>query len=274
GVFFSNGQVLAVEEDHNTHRLVAIDVADGLRQLLAEGADFYASPIVSADGKRLAWIEWQRPHQPWTHSRLMCAAKQDDGQWGAAMCIAGDGAEESLQQPRFDAQSRLYCLTDRGGFWQPWGETPSGFAALAAAPADHASAPWQLGSCTWLPINDGYLASWSQDGSGVLGLCQADGSAEDFSVGYSRFRSLAVDEEFVYCIAASAVSTAAVLAISRADHSVHVLAGGGSPLPAELISRPQALCYPSGGAEAYGYFYPAMTGAQKPPLVVFIHGGP
>ncbi|NAS61688.1 S9 family peptidase, partial [Pseudomonas syringae pv. actinidiae] len=70
GVFFSNGQVLAVEEDHNTHRLVAIDVADGLRQLLAEGADFYASPIVSADGKRLAWVEWQRPHQPWTHSRL------------------------------------------------------------------------------------------------------------------------------------------------------------------------------------------------------------
>ncbi|EPN44187.1 hypothetical protein A245_33978, partial [Pseudomonas syringae pv. actinidiae ICMP 19096] len=170
GVFFSNGQVLAVEEDHNTHRLVAIDVADGLRQLL--------------------WIEWQRPHQPWTRSRLMCAAKQDDGQWGAAVCIAGDGAEESLQQPRFDAQSRLYCLTDRGGFWQPWGETQSGFAALAAAPADHASAPWQLGSCTWLPINDGYLASWSQDGSGVLGLCQADGSAEDFSVGYSRFRSL------------------------------------------------------------------------------------
>lgn len=242
--------------------------------LLAEGADFYASPIVSANGKRLAWIEWQRPHQPWTRSRLMCAAKQDDGQWGVAVCIAGDGAEESLQQPRFDARSRLYCLTDRAGFWQPWGETPSGFAALPAASADHASAPWQLGSCTWLPINDGYLASWSQDGSGVLGLCQADGSTEDFSVGYSRFRSLAVDEEFVYCIAASAVSTAAVLAISRADHSVHVLAGGGSPLPAELISRPQALCYPSGGAEAYGYFYPAMTGAQKPPLVVFIHGGP
>ncbi|KPY08469.1 S9 family peptidase [Pseudomonas syringae group genomosp. 3] len=274
GVFFSNGQVLAVEEDHNTHRLVAINLADGQRVLLAEGADFYASPIVSANGKRLAWIEWQRPHQPWTRSRLMCAAKQDDGQWGVAVCIAGDGAEESLQQPRFDARSRLYCLTDRAGFWQPWGETPSGFAALPAASADHASAPWQLGSCTWLPINDGYLASWSQDGSGVLGLCQADGSTEDFSVGYSRFRSLAVDEEFVYCIAASAVSTAAVLAISRADHSVHVLAGGGSPLPAELISRPQALCYPSGGAEAYGYFYPAMTGAQKPPLVVFIHGGP
>ena len=28
-------------------------------------------------------------------------------------CVAGDGAEESLQQPRFDADGRLYCLTDR-----------------------------------------------------------------------------------------------------------------------------------------------------------------
>lgn len=274
GVFFSGGQILAVEEDRNTHRLVAIGLADGKRQLLAEGADFYSSPIVSADGRRLAWIEWQRPHQPWTSTRLMCATKQDDGSWATAQCIAGDGAQESLQQPRFDAHGRLYCLTDRAGFWQPWGESPSGFAPLPARPADHASAPWQMGSCTWLPINDGYLASWFADGSSVLGLCQADGSVEDFSAGYSRFRSLAIDEEFVYCIAASAISTSAVLAISRHDGSAQVLAGGGSPLPAEQISRPQTLRYPSGGAEAHGYFYPAMTGAEKPPLVVFIHGGP
>lgn len=274
GVFFSGGRILAVEEERNTHRLVAIDLADGQRQLLAEGADFYSSPIVSADGRRLAWIEWQRPHQPWTCTRLMCATKQDDGSWAAAQCIAGEGAQESLQQPRFDAHGRLYCLTDRAGFWQPWGESPSGFAPLPARAADHASAPWQMGSCTWLPINDGYLASWFEDGSSVLGLSQADGRVEDFSAGYSRFRSLAIDEEFVYCIAASAISTSAVLAISRLDASVQVLAGGGSPLPADQISCPQTLRYPSGGAEAHGYFYPAMTGAEKPPLVVFIHGGP
>ncbi|WP_055002674.1 S9 family peptidase [Pseudomonas coronafaciens] len=274
GLFFGNGQILAVEEDHNTHRLVAIDLADGQRHLLAEGADFYSSPLISADGQRLAWVEWQRPHQPWTRTRLMCAEKQDDGHWASPLCVAGEGAEESLQQPRFDAQGHLHCLTDRAGFWQPWSESPSGFTALPAVSADHASAPWQLGSCTWLPINEGYLASWAQDGSWVLGLCEADGSCADFSAGYSRFRSLAVDEEFIYCIAASALSTSAVLAISRSDASVQVLAGGGSPLPAEQISHPQALRYPSGGSEAYGYFYPAMNGVEHPPLVVFIHGGP
>ncbi|RRV04793.1 S9 family peptidase [Pseudomonas sp. v388] len=274
GVFFTNGRVLAVEEDHTTHRLVAIDLADGRRTLLAEGADFYSSPIVSADGGRLAWIEWQRPHQPWTSTRLMCAQRQDNGQWSAPRCVAGDGAEESLQQPRFDAQGLLYCLTDRDGFWQPWGETDSGFSALPTVAADHSSAPWQLGSCTWLPVSGGYLASWSENGVGVLGLRHPDGTVEDYTGDYSRFRSLALDEAFIYCIAASAVSTSAVLAISRADHSVQVLAGGGAPLPPERISRPQPLRYPSGDAHAHGYFYPAMTGDEKPPLVVFIHGGP
>ncbi|WP_122690326.1 S9 family peptidase [Pseudomonas viridiflava] len=274
GVFHTNGQILAVEEDHKTHRLVSIDLADGQRRLLAEGADFYASPVVSADGRRLAWVEWQRPHQPWTVTRLMCAAKQDDGSWGNALCIAGDDAEESLQQPRFDAQGRLYCLTDRAAFWQPWTESASGFVPLKAAAADHSPAPWQLGGCTWLPLSDGFLACWSQEGSGILGLSDTEGSVTDFSAGYSRFRSLALDEEYIYCIAASAVSTAAVLAISRADKSVQVVAGGTSPLPPEQISRPESLCYPSGDAEAYGYFYPAMTDAEKPPLVVFIHGGP
>jgi dipeptidyl aminopeptidase/acylaminoacyl peptidase len=272
---FANGQVLAVEEDHNTHRLVALDVTDGERHLLAEGADFYAAPTLSPNGKRLAWIEWQRPHQPWTSTRLMCVERLADGNWGTARCVAGDVTEESLQQPRFDAQDRLFCLTDRDGFWQPWGETPTGLAALPAARADHSPAPWQLGGSTWLPLDNGdYLASWSEEGFGQLGVCHADGTLEDVTGDYSRFRSLAVDEQFIYCIAASAISPPAVLVIQRKDHRVQVLAGGVAPLPAERISRPQALRYPSGTGEAHGFFYPAMNGEQKPPLVVFIHGGP
>lgn len=58
-------RVLAVEERHGVsveHRLVAIG-PEG-REVLAEGADFYASPTLSDDGQRLAWIEWDRPAQP------------------------------------------------------------------------------------------------------------------------------------------------------------------------------------------------------------------
>jgi dipeptidyl aminopeptidase/acylaminoacyl peptidase len=272
---FARGQILAVEEDQDVHRLIAIELMSGRRDVLAEGADFYASPILSPDADRLVWIEWWRPHQPWTSTRLMSVERLADGNWGRARCLAGGLGLEALQQPRFDAQGRLYCLTDRGGFWQPWVETLEGLESLPAATADHAPAPWQLGGSSWLPLNDGaYLATWSEEGQGVLGIRSGDGSVEDLGGDYSRFRSLATDDQFIYCIAASAVSPSAVIAVSRSDKSVQVLAGGVSPLPAERVSRPQTLRYPSGAGEAHGYFYPAMNGEEKPPLVVFIHGGP
>lgn len=263
------GQVLAVEELRDQHRLVAIDLADGTRHLLAEGADFYAAPVISPDGSRLAWIEWSRPHQPWTSTRLMVAERLAEGGFGAPYCVAGADLEESIQQPRFDAKGRLLCLTDRGGFWQPWGETSDGLQRLPCAEADHAPAPWQMGGCTWLPVGDSFLASWSEGGFGRLAL-----NGEDFTGNYSRFRHLALDQQFIYCIAASPISPSAVIAIDRATREVNVLAGGVAPLPAELISRPQTLRYPSGSGEAHGFFYPAMNDEVRPPLVVFIHGGP
>ena len=274
-VRYAHGQILAVEEDKDVHRLVAIDLVDSRRNVLAEGADFYASPTLSLDGNRLVWVEWWRPHQPWTSTRLLSVERLPDATWGRAHCLAGGLGLEALQQPRFDAQGRVYCLTDRAGFWQPWVETLEGFEALPAAKADHAPAPWQLGGSSWLPLNDGaYLASWSENGMGVLAVRGSDGSVEDFSGEYSRFRSLALDDQYIYCIAASATRPSAVLAINRSDKSVQVLAGGVAPLAAERISRPQTLRYPSGSGEAHGYFYPAMNGDEKPPLVVFIHGGP
>lgn len=266
---FAFGQVLAVEEQQDQHRLVAIDLADGGRHLLAEGADFYAAPILSVDGQRLAWIEWSRPHQPWTSTRLMVAERSTNSAFSSPRCVAGAEFEESIQQPRFDADNRLYCLTDRGGFWQPWAETSAGLEPLPAAQADHAPAPWQLGGCTWFPVGDSFLASWSEGGFGRLTL-----GDEDYTGDYSRFRHLALDAQNIYCIAASPISPSAVIVIDRTSREVKVLAGGVAPLPAERISRPQTLRYPSGSGEAHGFFYPAMSGETKPPLVVFIHGGP
>ena len=270
---FADDQVLAVEEQANQHRLVSIGLADQRRYLLAQGADFYASPTISPDGQRLAWIEWSRPHQPWTATRLMLAERNASG-WAEPRCVAGNAAEESIQQPRFDDSNRLYCLTDRGGYWQPWVESARGLEPLPAAAADHAPAPWQLGGCTWLPLDERtYLASWTEAGFGRLGL-RRDDANEDFTGPYTRFRSLALDERFVYAIAASPTGPSAVIAIERHSHEVTILAGGAAPLATEQISRPRTLRYPSGSSEAHGFFYPAMNAIEKPPLVVFIHGGP
>ncbi|MBC3377007.1 S9 family peptidase [Pseudomonas sp. SWRI92] len=270
---FAAGQVLAVEEQANQHRLVSIGLVDHQRRVLAAGADFYASPTQSPDGQRLAWIEWSRPHQPWTVTRLMLAERNATG-WKEPRCVAGDKDEESIQQPRFDASSRLYCLTDRGGYWQPWVERAGVLEPLPAVDADHGPAPWQLGGYTWLPVDETtYLASWTEAGFGRLGL-RSGSVLEDLTGSYSRFRSLALDEQFVYAVAASPVGPSAIIAIERQSREAVVLAGGIAPLPTEQISRPQTLRYPSASSEAHGFFYPAMNAEEKPPLVVFIHGGP
>ncbi|MDF9617372.1 S9 family peptidase [Pseudomonas entomophila] len=273
-VQWQDGVLLAVEERHAKrveHRLVAFE--EGRRAVLAEGADFYASPTLSNDGLRLAWIEWDRPAQPWTATRLMCRERQPCGAWGAAQCIAG--LDESLQQPRFDADGHLYCLSDRDGFWQPWGEVDKHWQALPAALADHAGAPWQMGASTWLALGPGhYLASWFEDGFGQLGLRKPDGEMERFASAYTRFRSLAMDSAHVYAIAASPISPPAVIAINRDNHEVRILAGGAEVLPSGSISLPQPIRYNSGDGQAHGFFYPAIDSAKPPPLVVFIHGGP
>lgn len=267
------GVLLAVEEQHAEqvrHRLVAL--RDGHREVLAEGADFYASPTLSADGRRLAWIEWDRPAQPWTVTRLMCRERQADG-WGPVRCVAG--TDESLQQPRFDADGRLYCLSDRNGHWQPWGEQDGRWQALPASAADHAAAPWQLGASTWLALGPNhYLATWFDNGFGQLGLHDESGATERYASAYSRFRSLALDDEQIYAIAASPISPPAVIAIDRRSHEVQILAGGADVLPVERISQPQAISYPSGEGQAHGFFYPAIDGKSPAPLVLFIHGGP
>lgn len=268
------GQVLAVEEEADQHRLVSISLADRRRQVLDEGADFYASPILSPNGQRLAWVEWSRPHQPWTATRLMLAERNASG-WGEPRCVAGSAEEESIQQPRFDHANRLYCLTDRGGYWQPWIESGHGLAPLPCAEADHAPAPWQLSGRTWLPLDrNTYLASWTEAGFGRLGLRRSGTDNEEFTGTYTRFRSLALDERFIYAIAASPVSPSAVIAISRQSHEAVVLAGGVAPLSVDRISRPRTLRYPSASGEVHGFFYPTLHSEAKPPLVVFIHGGP
>lgn len=273
-VQWHDGQVLAVEERHAgqvEHRLVAL--SDGGCEVLAEGADFYAAPTVSGDGQRLAWIEWDRPAQPWTVTRLMCRMRDASGHWLPAQCVAA--AEESLQQPRFDGEGRLYCLSDRNGFWQPWGEVDGQWQAMPAEQADHAAAPWQLGTCTWLPLGPhSYLASWFESGFGQLGVRGADGRTERFASAYTRFRNLAIDSDHLYAIAASPISPPAVIAIDRSNHEVRVLAGGAEVLPADHVSLPQAFHYASDGEQAHGFFYPAARSQGAAPLVVFIHGGP
>ena len=138
--------IVALEERHGgldvEHHLVSLSLDDGERRVLAEGADFYSSPTLDADGQRLAWIEWSRPEQPWTATRLCCAERTANGSWVNARCLAGADGQESLQQPRFDEGGVLFCLSDRNGWWQPRRECEGRLVVHELGLAGAQSAPY------------------------------------------------------------------------------------------------------------------------------------
>lgn len=272
--------LLAVEESHQgdavVHRLVRIGLT-GKRDVLVEGADFYAAPVADADGRRLAWIEWDRPDQPWIATRL---CQRESGE--RTQVVMGERGDRSLQQPRFDARGRLWVLSDQAGWWQP--ECVDERMRLDVAPGDHAAAPWQLGGRTYLALDDGeFLLSRFEQGTGVLVASALGASAAGhhaagerrLATGFTRFRGLSADAEYFYCIAAAPDRLPAVLAIRRCDGVLQVLAGGAQPLPAPLLSRPEALSCPVGqGEQCHGFFYAPVPAVTRPPLVIFLHGGP
>ena len=281
--------ILAVEETHAQdrvdHRLVSVSLSDGERLVLAEGADFYASPALDATGERLAWIEWQCPEQPWTATSLWLAEYKGGG-LGHATCLAGADGGESLQQPRFAEDGTLYCLNDRDGWWQPWRMQGTALAPMGSRFTtkgfDHAPAPWQLGTVSYLPVGQGcQLLTRMVGGYGLLIEQDAQGKERQLATEYSRCRQLAADARRYYCIASSPIQAPTVVAIDRTSGAVDVLAGGQQPLPAEELSRPQPFAFATGQGEvAHAFFYPPSNARcrgladTKPPLVVFMHGGP
>jgi dipeptidyl aminopeptidase/acylaminoacyl peptidase len=296
--------LLAVEESHGAeavvHRLVRIGL-DGSRQVLVEGADFYAGVVASPDGRQLAWIEWDRPSLPWVATRLCL---REEG--GPVSVLAGGQGDQALQQPRFDKEGRLWVLSDRAGWWQPLCIYKPGLGAHSlggpASPYDHAAAPWQLGGRTYLPLADGeMLLTRFEQGfavlldvgcaartnaicAGVDGAHNLGGPASPYEMpigerrlaeGFTRFRALAADTGHYYCIAASSSRLPAVLAIARDDGAVGILAGGERPLNETHLSLPQPVdCAVGEGERCHGFFYTPVEGGETPPLLVFLHGGP
>ena len=70
-------RLLCVREDHHggdreaINTLAHMDPACKHQGLpIVTGSDFYSSPCVSPDGKRLAWLSWNHPNMPWDGTEL------------------------------------------------------------------------------------------------------------------------------------------------------------------------------------------------------------
>lgn len=246
---------------------------------LSGGADFCFDPAWSPDGRVVAWHEWDVPAMPWDSSRIAVAPA--DGSGRPAVVSGGDGV--SVGQPRFSPSGdRLGFLSDAGGWLNLWSAAPDGAGAapLLKEEVEHGEPSWGPGQRSW---------AWSPDGRSVA-VCRNElgfGSLHVLDVDRGDLRRLGNGVHgglswvggTLAAVRSGARAPTQVVAYDVAAGERRTLArgpAGGFEGSAGLV-EPEAVTWPGGdGGTVHGRLYrPAgRPGTGRPPMLVWVHGGP
>ncbi|HEV3398896.1 MAG TPA: S9 family peptidase, partial [Actinomycetes bacterium] len=231
-------RLVCVRERHEDgevyNELVAIPTdgggVGGQPVVLAAGRDFYASPRISPDGRRLAWLEWDHPNMPWDGTELRLATLGGDGLAGDQVSVAG-GPDESVFQPEWSPDGVLHLVSDRTGWWNLYRTGPGEGRSEAPeplAPADEefGHPQWVFGLSTYAFLPGGRIACIHGRGPMQrLGMLEADGTLRDLELPFTSFYppQLRAVGERVACIAGSPTRAGAVVVIDPVGGGVQVL---------------------------------------------------
>ena len=289
--------VVAVAEDHSAAgepvtRLVSAPLGGGTPTTLVEGADFYASPALSADGTQLAWVEWGHPNMPWDHTRVM-VADVDAGSGSITNPTLLSSGSSSALHPRWAGSSVLY-LDDVDGYWnwyQAHREDTSGWQThpVTASQFDHEDPMWTLGNQTWdvWPPEQPHTLLGQQHRDGVAGLisvAMADdqrGAETQVEIpDLSHVDAVAATLRGWYVIASFTNRPTEVLRIDPQTRLWTTVAqAGAAPDPASVSVAQSIWTQGQAGPVQSWYYAPTNPTAvapadDRPPLIVLSHGGP
>lgn len=180
------GRVIAVREQHRSDGEVVNDLValplDGSASadptavvVLAEGADFYASPTLDAASARLAFVRWHQPDMPWDATELVVRDLSNIDEF-----VVAGGPDESVIAPQWAPDGSLTFLTDRTDWWNPyrWDPATGDVVSLAPVEAEIGGPLWVFGLryLAWLP--DGrFTCSLTSGGVDHLALSAGSGEA-------------------------------------------------------------------------------------------------
>lgn len=284
-------RVLAVCELHHPqgepeNQLVAVAAGpDGSAPVvLAKGADFYSSPTLSPDGRRLAWLSWNHPAMPWDSSELWLAELDAHGMPHEPRRIAG-GPGESLFQPQWGADNTLYCVSDRTGWWNLYRCENGHLEPLCTMAAEFGLPHWVFGLSTYaLADGDGLYCAYCEEGRWTLGRLQPGSEAllEPLVTPYTQIDGLrGAEGRWVFRAGAPDRATA-IVEYAPHDGTFRELRRASEPLlSADAIAQPIPMRFPThDGGQAHAFFYPPTHPeyhgpiGEQPPLIVIGHGGP
>lgn len=281
-------RLVAVCEDHSNavvrNFLVAIELdGAGPPRPLVSGADFYAAPRLSPNGRQLTWLCWNHPDMPWDGTELWLADLRDNGEAANVRRVAG-GREESILQPAFAPDGTLYFVSDRSDWWNLYRLRDGRIEAVAPMDAEVGWPHWVFGESAYAFLSArAAILACNRHGLWQLALLDLTaGRLETISSPYSEIHSLVAARDQAAFVGASATAPPAVVRFEAHTRRFDVLRRSTASVPdAGYIAAPEPVEFPTaGGATARAFFYAprnrdfAPPPGEHPPLLVFSHGGP
>jgi dipeptidyl aminopeptidase/acylaminoacyl peptidase len=281
-------RLIAVREDHAgqepVNEIVGVDLASGEEHVLVSGNDFYASPRLSPDGRRLVWLTWNHPNMPWDGTELMGCDLDTAGFPENVEQIAG-GKDESIFQPEWSPEGTLHFVSDSTGWWNLYRRREGCVEPLCEREAEFGLPQWTFGMSTYAFVSPGRIVcSYSESGSSHLAILDTEsGVLEPLETPYSSIAYVRADSSGGVVFRGSSPTEAAC--IVRLDPSTglyEVLRRSGDlQINNGYLSVPEPVEYPTqDGRTAHAFFYPpknrdyAAPDGELPPLLVMSHGGP
>ena len=284
-------RLICVREDHSSGNQEPINTIarvnlDGDEQggiLLVSGSDFYSSPRLSPDGSQLAWLSWNHPNMPWDGTELWLADLEPQGALINPRRIAG-GLTESIVQPRWSPDGKLYFISDRTGWWNLYRWHNEQVEPLYPLDAEFGAPPWVFGLSTYaFESAESLLCTYILAGVQYLGrLDLVQQQLTEIQTPYSSISSLQVGNQFAAFVGGSPTQPSAIARLDLVTGEIQELRRANSlALDPGYLSQPEVITFPTAnGLSAYGIYYRPQNrdyqaaAGERPPLLVKSHGGP
>ena len=275
----------------NENFLAVLDLnAKGVSEprIIAAGSDFYADPVFSPTGKKVAWLQWEHPNMPWDTTALMTGTFEDNA-LHAVKEVAGGGA---ICFPRFDSEGKLYYVKDKvvadeslsANWWNLYCYTDTE-VQITSELAEFGEPHWVFGQSNYefLPDNR-IIAKMVKDGTDYLVVVDPEkNSISVVETGLTSYSNIRTDDSGrVFFIGASAKKSFAIYCLDLMSKELKkVKPSSGIELTSGDVSLPEFISYPTkDGKQAHGFLYMPRNSRytapeeDKPPLLVIAHGGP
>lgn len=279
--------LIAIGEHHEPglpveNFLALIDTKSGEYKKLASGYDFYASPALSADKKKVAWICWNHPDMPWTHTELW-TADIDGGELCHPQRIAGTQIE-SIMQPQWSSGGILYFISDRdSGWWNIHRYVDGKIENICPMDAEVGEPLWIFDRSAYAFMGDKIVFAYNKEGIFHLGIVDPSTKKWEMVPRQSvMVHQLRQGNGFVQFLEGYSNKLEALVQIDdKPGYPAKVLKSEPMPIDEGYISEAKHISFPSSnGRTSYGFYYAPKNKDfnappnEKPPLVIMIHGGP